>query len=93
MRYMRRTDEVTGNQDRSVCHYLNMIMSFWNQTPLMIGPASLETALLRQAHLVGVSLYIAKSYRAGNSRGSALVSTWKADSLLWAEERPTCFSY
>ena len=59
MGYTRKTDEVPGNQDRCVCHYLNMIISFLNQTALMIRSASLETALLGPAHLLGLSQYTA----------------------------------
>ena len=59
MGYTRKTDEVPGNRDRCVCHYLNMIISFLNQTALMIGSASLETALLGPAHLLGLSQYTA----------------------------------
>ena len=45
-----RQIKVKGNQDGGVCHYLNTIMSFLSQTPL-IGPASPGATLPGQASL------------------------------------------
>lgn len=80
------------NEVKGVCHYLIMIMSVLNQTPMIETP-SLRTVLLRQAHLLVLSLYTSKSQRADNSGCECSGNHMKdRQSILWAEERPTCFS-
>lgn len=66
---------------------------FWTKLPWWQGLLLWRQPFSGQAHLVGMSLYRAESCRADNSTPSALGSTWRAVPLLWAEERPACFSY